>query len=122
MANNESDGNKEDGARVKASAPKEGPSPVVLTVGRSTHTLEEFIGLLKAHGAIRVVDVRTVPRSRHNPQFNKDSLPEELMKAGLGYVSGSTITYPAETSRSTSKEPSATRSGPRPAKLIYAKT
>ncbi len=72
--------------RVKASAPKEELSPVVLTIGHSTRTLDEFIHLLQAHGAKCVVDVRTVPRSRHNPQFNKDSLPEELKKAGLGYV------------------------------------
>src|SRR5450830_1489982 len=62
------------------------PSPVVLTVGHSTRTLEEFIRLLQSHGATRVVDVRTVPRSRHNPQFNKASLPRSLKKAGLGYV------------------------------------
>ena len=62
------------------------PSPIVLTIGHSTRTLEEFIGLLQAHAVSRVVDVRTVPRSRHNPQFNKDSLPDPLKKAGLGYV------------------------------------
>jgi uncharacterized protein (DUF488 family) len=61
-------------------------SPIVLTIGHSTRTLAEFIGLLQAHGAIRVVDVRTVPRSRYNPQFNKASLPGSLKKAGLGYV------------------------------------
>ena len=58
----------------------------VLTIGHSTRTLEEFIALLKIHGVTRVVDVRTVPRSRHNPQFNIDSLPGELKKVGLGYV------------------------------------
>ena len=61
-------------------------SPIVLTIGHSTRTLEEFIGLLQAHAVTRVVDVRTVPRSRHNPQFNKASLPGSLKKAGLGYV------------------------------------
>jgi len=66
--------------------PRLAPSPAVLTVGHSTRTLEEFIGLLQAHGATRVADVRTVPRSRHNPQFNKTSLPRALKKAGLGYV------------------------------------
>src|ERR1035437_8994173 len=60
--------------------------PAVLTIGHSTRTLEEFIGLLQAHGATRVVDVRTVPRSWHNPQFNKTSLPGSLKKAGLRYV------------------------------------
>ena len=58
----------------------------MLTIGHSTRTIEEFIGLLQAHGATRVVDVRTVPRSRHNPQFNKAALPRALKKAGLGYV------------------------------------
>ena len=66
--------------------PKKEPSPRVMTIGHSTHTLEEFIGLLPAHGVTCVVDVRTVPRSRHNPQFNRDSLPGSLKKAGLGYV------------------------------------
>ena len=65
--------------------PRAEPSPIVLTIGHSTRTLEEFIGLLRAHGATRVIDVRTVPRSRHNPQFNGDSLPGSLKKAGLGY-------------------------------------
>jgi Protein of unknown function, DUF488 len=60
--------------------------PVVLTIGHSTHPLDEFVGLLRAHGVTRVVDVRTVPRSFHNPQFNKTSLPRSLKKAGLGYV------------------------------------
>src|SRR5690349_2419184 len=61
-------------------------APTVLTIGHSTHPLDEFIDLLRAHGVTRVVDVRTVPRSSHNPQFNKTSLPRSLKKAGLGYV------------------------------------
>ena len=60
--------------------------PVVLTIGHSTRTLDEFIALLKAHAVSLVVDVRTIPRSRHNPQFDGDSLPESLKKADLGYV------------------------------------
>jgi uncharacterized protein (DUF488 family) len=59
---------------------------IVLTIGHSTRTIEEFMGLLQAHAVSRVVDVRTVPRSRHNPQFNKDSLADSLGKAGLRYV------------------------------------
>jgi len=66
--------------------PRREPSPIVLTIGHSTRTVEEFIGLLQAHAVSRVVDVRTVPRSRHNPQFNKASLPGSLKKAGLSYV------------------------------------
>jgi Protein of unknown function, DUF488 len=65
---------------------KEEPSPLVMTIGHSTRTLEEFIGLLQAHGATCVVDVWTEPRSRHNPQFDKGSLPSSLKKAGFGYV------------------------------------
>jgi uncharacterized protein (DUF488 family) len=57
-----------------------------MTIGHSTRTIDEFIGLLQAHAVSRVVDVRTIPRSRYNPQFNKDSLPGSLKKAGLGYV------------------------------------
>jgi len=72
--------------RVGNRRPIAEPSPIVLTIGHSTRTLEEFIGLLQTHGATRVVDVRTVPRSRHNPQFNKASLPRALKRAGLGYV------------------------------------
>src|SRR5688572_16240447 len=59
---------------------------VVLTIGHSTRTLSQFITLLQAHAVTCVVDVRTVPRSRHNPQFNKASLPGFLKKAGLRYV------------------------------------
>lgn len=66
--------------------PRPNRSLIVLTIGHSTRTREAFIALLQAHGATRVVDVRTVPRSRHNPQFNKTSLPDALKKAGLGYV------------------------------------
>jgi uncharacterized protein (DUF488 family) len=61
-------------------------SAVVLTVGHSTRPIEEFVGLIKAHGVTRVVDVRTVPRSRYNPQFNRETLPESLAVAGIGYV------------------------------------
>ena len=60
--------------------------PVILTIGHSTHPLEAFIQLLQAHGVTRVADVRTVPRSRHNPQFNRETLPEQLKLAGIGYV------------------------------------
>jgi uncharacterized protein (DUF488 family) len=61
-------------------------APVVLTIGHSTRTLEELIRLLHAHGVTRLVDVRTVPRSRHNPQFNHDTLPEALRGARINDV------------------------------------
>ena len=60
--------------------------PIVLTVGHSTRPIEEFVHLLDAHGVPRLVDVRTVPRSRHNPQFNQDSLSRELKRAGIAYT------------------------------------
>ena len=66
--------------------PDEEPSQLVMTIGHSTRTIQEFTGLLQENGATRVADVRTVPRSRHNPQFDRASLPGALMKAGLGYV------------------------------------
>jgi uncharacterized protein (DUF488 family) len=66
--------------------PRGKQSHIVLTIGHSTRTLEGFIHLIQAHGATRIVDVRNVPRSRHNPQFNKASLPGSLKEAGLGYI------------------------------------
>ena len=61
-------------------------APTVLTIGHSTRTIEEFIHLLKTHGATRVLDVRTVPRSRRNPQFNLDILPASLKDVGIAYT------------------------------------
>jgi uncharacterized protein (DUF488 family) len=58
----------------------------VFTIGHSTRTLEEFIQLLKTCGVALVVDVRTVPRSRHNPQFNKETLPGSLKPEGVRYI------------------------------------
>src|SRR5664280_1794523 len=60
--------------------------PLVLTIGHSARTLADFIRLLQAHAVSRVVDVRTVPRAEHDPQFNKASLPRALKKVGVGYV------------------------------------
>lgn len=58
----------------------------VLTVGHSTRSLEAFADLLRAHGIEQVVDVRTVPRSRRNPQFNRETLPAALAAYGIGYT------------------------------------
>ncbi|HEY3283390.1 MAG TPA: DUF488 domain-containing protein [Armatimonadota bacterium] len=58
----------------------------MLTIGHSIRSSEEFIDLLKAHGVQRLVDIRTVPRSRHNPQFNQDALPGALAGAGIAYA------------------------------------
>jgi len=60
--------------------------PTVLTIGHSTRALDTFIEMLRAHGVKHVADVRTIPRSRHNPQFNRDTLPEALRFAGIAYT------------------------------------
>jgi uncharacterized protein (DUF488 family) len=56
-----------------------------MTIGHSTRSLEEFIHLLKSNGVKRLVDVRSVPRSRHNPQFNRATLSPALHSARLHY-------------------------------------
>ena len=61
-------------------------TPLVFTIGHSTHPWEEFRDILRAYGIKRVVDVRTVPRSRHNPQFNRETLSTKLRNARIGYV------------------------------------
>ena len=58
---------------------------MVFTIGHSTRELREFIELLGAHQVDEIVDVRTVPRSRINPQFNRESLPGSLEPVGIGY-------------------------------------
>jgi uncharacterized protein (DUF488 family) len=58
---------------------------LLLTIGHSTRTLEAFIHLLQAHHVTLVVDVRTIPRSRHNPQFNRETLPNSLRAADIDY-------------------------------------
>ena len=58
---------------------------VVLTIGHSTRAIGELIRLLKAHGVQRVIDVRTIPRSRHNPQFNRDQLSPALHNTRIHY-------------------------------------
>jgi uncharacterized protein (DUF488 family) len=58
----------------------------ILTIGHSTRTIEDFTDLLRAHGVQLIVDIRTVPRSRRNPQFNEDTLAGSLKKSGIDYV------------------------------------
>jgi uncharacterized protein (DUF488 family) len=58
---------------------------VFFTIGHSRHSLDAFIELLRHAGVRSVVDVRTVPRSRTNPQFNRDALPQSLAGHGIGY-------------------------------------
>jgi len=58
----------------------------IYTVGHSTRAIEEFIALLMAYGIRQLVDIRTIPKSRHNPQFMQDALKKSLPEAGITYV------------------------------------
>lgn len=58
---------------------------VVCTIGHSTRAIEEFMTLLTVNDIDCVIDVRTVPRSRHNPQYNQDALPAALAAYGIEY-------------------------------------
>jgi uncharacterized protein (DUF488 family) len=60
--------------------------PAIFTIGHSTHPIDEFVHLLQTHGVEQLIDIRTVPRSRTNPQFNRDTLPNSLQAAGIGYL------------------------------------
>ena len=59
---------------------------MIFTIGHSTRPLEDFVAMLKRHGIERLADVRTVPRSAHNPQYNREWLPAALAQAGIAYV------------------------------------
>jgi uncharacterized protein (DUF488 family) len=58
----------------------------IYTIGHSTRPSGEFVALLEAHRVRTLVDVRTIPRSRHNPQFNGETLAATLASAGIGYA------------------------------------
>ena len=62
------------------------PRPVLFTIGHSTHSSEEFISLLNFHVVRHLVDVRSIPKSRHVPQFNSDALASSLDSAGIEYT------------------------------------
>jgi uncharacterized protein (DUF488 family) len=58
----------------------------VFTVGHSNRTWKEFLAILRAHNIKRVIDVRSIPRSRHNPQFDQKTLRKKLRAAKISYV------------------------------------
>jgi uncharacterized protein (DUF488 family) len=62
------------------------PTGTIFTVGHSTLPIERFLALLAAYGIEQLADVRTVPRSRRNPQFGAEALRESLEAAGIAYV------------------------------------
>jgi uncharacterized protein (DUF488 family) len=59
--------------------------PSIFTVGHSTRSIDEFVKLLEAHGVKQIVDARSIPLSRHNPQFNADTSKESLQQAHIRY-------------------------------------
>jgi len=67
------------------SSRKESPL-TVFTIGHSTRPIDEFLDLLRAHAIRQLLDIRTIPKSRRNPQFNTDSLAASLAAAGIRYV------------------------------------
>ena len=58
----------------------------VYAIGHSTKPIQVFIEILRAHNVDALVDIRTIPRSRHNPQFNRNALALSLSQAGIGYL------------------------------------
>jgi uncharacterized protein (DUF488 family) len=72
--------------KSKTSITGDYPDGAIFTVGHSTLAAEDFISLLKAYAIETLADIRTVPRSRHNPQFNADTLPQSLKEAGIEYL------------------------------------
>lgn len=62
------------------------PDNPVLTVGHSSHTIDDFIGLIKGAGITAIADVRSAPYSRFQPQFNKEQLERSLKEHGVAYV------------------------------------
>lgn len=73
---------------IEPSLPADPPWPrgTIFTVGHSTLPIERFIALLTIYGIKQLADVRTVPRSRHNPQFNADMLADSLARNDILYV------------------------------------
>jgi uncharacterized protein (DUF488 family) len=58
---------------------------VIFTIGHSTRTIDDFIALLREHGIKQLIDIRTIPKSRHNPQFNQPDLRRALKNKRIGY-------------------------------------
>ncbi len=71
---------------VKPGRPAARGPVTIWTIGHGTRPLEELVRLLDAHGVRCLADIRTVPRSRRNAQFNRESLPAALQPAGIEYV------------------------------------
>ncbi len=59
--------------------------PLIYTIGHSTHPIDEFIDLIKTYKIKQLIDVRTIAKSRHNPQFNEENLSKSLKNAKIIY-------------------------------------
>lgn len=79
-----SSGGSPPGVAVGSGKRDDGPHQL-WTIGHSTHSLEEFLGLLGGHGVELLCDVRSVPKSRRYPHFCADALAESLPERGIGY-------------------------------------
>ena len=73
-------------AATPCTTPAEGPVGDVFTIGHSTHTLPAFTALLRRNRIEQVIDVRTLPRSRRNPQFDIDAIQAALRAEGFRYT------------------------------------
>lgn len=60
--------------------------PLIRTIGHSTRPVDALIEMLQAHGVQRLIDVRTIPKSRYNPQYNSEALEQALRAAGIAYT------------------------------------
>ena len=61
-------------------------SETIFTIGHSTHPFDKFLNILNVFHIEMIADVRTIPKSRHNPQFNMDGLRDGLKTNSIGYV------------------------------------
>jgi uncharacterized protein (DUF488 family) len=75
-------------AEVQSSCLERGKTmpTVVYAIGHSTRTIEDFIEILQAHSISMLADIRTIPKSRHNPQFNEEELKRSLKGKGIMYM------------------------------------
>jgi uncharacterized protein (DUF488 family) len=72
------------GSKARKTAKEE--KQTIFTIGHSTRPFEEFLELLRAHGVQRLIDIRTIPRSRRNPQYSIETLGPSLKAAGIEHV------------------------------------
>ena len=72
-------------ATAKTPVPIDWPPGTVFTIGHSTLPIETFIGVLQTYAIVQLIDVRKIPRSRHNPQYGSEALAQSLREADIDY-------------------------------------